>query len=71
MKSKYFFKDKADLVKEEHKLFKTYQESTDILQDKCDHKGKVKIIDGRLVCTCGAAWNGPELETLLKLFNGV
>jgi hypothetical protein len=69
MKSKYFFKDKADQIKEEHKLYKTKLESTDIVNDRCDHKGKVEMVDGILKCKCGSAWSGPGLDTLIDLFS--
>lgn len=69
MKSKYFFEDKAKEIKEEHKLYKTKLESTDISTDRCDHKGKVEILNGILRCRCGASWSGPGLDTLFDLFS--
>ena len=69
MKSKYFFKDKEDQIKEEHKLYKTKQESTNISTDRCDHRFKVEIIDGVLKCKCGASWSGPGLDTLFDIFS--
>lgn len=69
MKSKYFFEDKAKEIKEEHKLYKTKLESTDIVSDRCNHQGKVEIINGVLKCKCGAAWSGPGIDTLLDIFS--
>jgi hypothetical protein len=69
MKSKYFFEDKKDQIKEEHKLFKTKLESTDITNERCDHKGKCNIVNGILRCKCGSAWSGPGLDTLFDLFS--
>lgn len=70
MSSKYFYKDFKKEAEEEHKKFDAFQEVRTISKDKCNHKGKVKMVDGILRCQCGAAWGGPEIATLYKLFNG-
>ena len=68
MKSKHYFQQFKEEIAEEHKKYKTHQESADISSDRCSHKGKVKMDGGVLRCSCGAAWPGPELDTLLDLF---
>lgn len=35
----------------------------------CKHSN-AKIVDGYLRCMCGAAWSGPGLDKLLRLFSG-
>jgi hypothetical protein len=70
VKSKYFFEEFKDQIKEEHDNFKTHTESSDVSPYRCDHKGKVKIINNMLRCQCGAGWGGPNIETLLNIFNG-
>lgn len=67
MKSKYFFEDKQDLIKEEHELFETHQEAKEYLTERCKHKD-VKIVGNILRCKCGSSWGGPQIETLYKLF---
>jgi hypothetical protein len=70
MNSKSYFEQFKKEIEEEHKAHDTVQISTDLLTgSKCDHKGKAKIKDGVLVCTCGAGWSGPQIEKLLELFN--
>jgi hypothetical protein len=69
MKSKNYFEEFKDDIKKEHEEYKTYLESTDIPQDRCNHKGKVKIEGNMLMCTCGAGWSGPEIEMLFDYFN--
>jgi hypothetical protein len=56
-------------MKDEHIKFDTHQESTDISTDRCNHKGKVRIDNNMLRCSCGAAWSGPEINVLFDLFN--
>ena len=68
-KSKYFFEQFKDEIQEEHKNLKTRSETTNLSPDRCNHKGKVKVVDSMLRCSCGAAWSGPQLDTLLDLFN--
>jgi hypothetical protein len=67
MKSRYYFEQFSKDIKKEHKLFDTHQESTEHLKERCDHKGKVKIVGHDLICGCGASWQGPQIETLYKL----
>ena len=69
MKSKFYFDQFKKEIKEEHKLFDTHQESTEVIKARCDHKNKTHISNGILMCTCGANWSGPEIETLYKLLN--
>jgi hypothetical protein len=69
MKSKYFFEDKKDVIKKEHEKFKTHSESYELKTDRCNHKGKVKMVGNMLVCECGAAWNGPQIDVLFELLN--
>jgi hypothetical protein len=67
--NKHFFSQFKKDIKEEHEAFDTHQESTEVITARCDHKGKVRIENGMLKCQCQAAWSGPEIETLYKLFN--
>jgi hypothetical protein len=69
MRSKYFFDEFKDQIKEEHEKFETHLENRDISQDRCNHKGKVKMVNGMLRCSCGAGWQGPGLDTLFDLLN--
>lgn len=69
MKSKFYFEQFAKDIKEERKLYDTHQESIEHVKDRCDHKGKVKIVGQYLRCSCGASWGGPQIETLYKLLN--
>jgi hypothetical protein len=69
MKSKYFFEEfKRDMVTD-HKRFKTHMENQELSEDRCDHMGKVKMKNGMLRCSCGAAWSGPQLDILFDHFN--
>jgi hypothetical protein len=70
MKSKYFFEQFKDQIKEEHEQFKTHTESTELNNNRCTHKGKVKIVGNILRCQCGASWGGNEIEALYNLLNG-
>ena len=71
MRSKYFFEQFDEQLKEEKEKFKAKSETVDVPIRVCKHKGKVSIIDGELRCKCGAAWSGPEIETLYKIFNKI
>lgn len=71
MRSKYFFEEFKDEIKEDHEKFKTFLDSADISPQRCSHKGKVKIVNGILKCSCGAAWGGSELNILFDYFNKV
>jgi hypothetical protein len=66
MKSKHYFEEFKKDIKEDHEKFETHLESHEVSTDRCKHKD-AKIVDGVLRCTCGAAWGGPEIETLYKL----
>lgn len=69
MKSKYFFEEFKDQIKEEHQAYETHLEEKEHNFKQCDHKGKVKIINGTLKCSCGAGWSGPQLNVLFDFFN--
>lgn len=69
MKSKYIFEDLKKDLKEDHLNYETHQENTEVIKARCDHMGKVSIVDGILRCDCGSGWQGGEIETLYKLFN--
>lgn len=69
MKSKFFFEQNKKEITDEHKKFKTYQEAKEIDNERCNHKGKVKIVGNMLKCECGAAWSGNQIEKLLDLLN--
>jgi len=69
MKSKHFFTQFKDEIAEEHKKYKTHQEEASINSGRCNHKGKVKIIDGELRCSCGAGWKGSQIKFLFDIFN--
>lgn len=68
MKSKFIFEDHAEQIKEEHELYESHQENTEIIKARCDHKNKVKIVNNELRCDCGASWGGSQIETLYKMF---
>lgn len=68
MKSKFFYQQFKDEIAKEHKNYDTHQEEKRIPYGKCNHIGKVKIIDGELRCSCGAGWRGPEIDTLFDRF---
>jgi len=70
MKSKSFYKQFGEDIDKEVKKYKAFSERTELPSTKCDHKGKVKIIDGELRCSCGAGWRGPEIDTLFDYFMG-
>ena len=67
MRSKYYFEDLKEDIKEQHELYESHQENTEVLKVRCDHKNKVKIINNELRCECGASWGGSQIETLYKL----
>jgi len=48
--------------------YEAYSESKEVKFIKCPHKN-TKIVDGKLSCTCGAAWsdNTSNLVLLQKL----
>lgn len=68
MQSKHFFEQFKDEITEEHKAFKTHQEVKEVSGVKCDHKGKIKAVPGGLRCSCGAGWQGAQLNVLLDHF---
>ncbi len=43
--------------------FEALSEKKEIKFVKCPHK-KVKFVDGKLVCPCGAVWTGNRLNEL-------
>jgi len=54
------------------KAFDGEKQSAEIHRDlplpKCEHKD-VKLVSGsKLVCKCGASWQGPEIMRLYKHF---
>jgi hypothetical protein len=69
MKSKSFFKQFKKEIEDEKKNYKAYGEVITITGDRCNHKGKAKIVNGILRCSCGAAWSGNQIEKLLDLLN--
>jgi len=69
MKSKYIFKQHGKQLDKETKEFKAYSEKTDIPLKGCNHKGKVRLENGELRCTCGAGWSGGNIEKLFDLLN--
>jgi hypothetical protein len=66
--NKHFFQQFKEEIAEDHTAFKTHQEQKEVVSTQCDHKGKVKAIPGGLRCTCGAGWQGGQLDILLKHF---
>lgn len=68
MKSKYYFQQFGKEIAKENKKYKSYSETSDVPLNKCDHIGKVEIIDGELRCKCGAGWRGSEVKHLFDLF---
>ena len=67
MNSKYFFKQFKEEIAEETQIFKAKSEEKPVPSKRCDHKNKVKMIDGVVVCACGARWHGPEVHVLFEL----
>lgn len=68
MKSKYFYKQFGDEIAKETKKYKAYSETKELPQTKCDHFGKVKMINGELRCSCGAGWSGANIDQLFDRF---
>jgi hypothetical protein len=50
--------------------FDGVKEKTEVKFNRCSHS-KIKFINGELRCKCGAAYSGPNLHKLFKLFTGL
>ncbi|MHA1303090.1 MAG: hypothetical protein ACTSPI_05240 [Candidatus Heimdallarchaeaceae archaeon] len=70
MKSKYYFKQFKKTIAKDNKKYKTHLEETELDSNKCNHIGKVKLVNGELRCSCGAAWSGPGIERLFDRLKG-
>lgn len=68
MKSKHIFEDQADALADEVKRYKAHAEAKTIEKKDCRHKS-VKLSEGKLICQCGAVWQGPGLHNLLTELN--
>jgi hypothetical protein len=51
--------------KEEEK-YEAYSETTTLKGNKCDHSS-VKVVGSKLVCPCGAGWEGAGIQKLYDL----
>jgi hypothetical protein len=67
MRSKHYFEEFKEDIKEEHEKYNTHVEIKDIDIQRCNHKGKVRYEGGMVKCICGAAWSGPQIDTLIEL----
>lgn len=60
-KTKSIYQLASDDVKE----YKAHASQKEVSFTPCKHSG-VKFIDGKLICTCGAGWSGPNLHQLMQ-----
>ena len=42
--------------------------STELVENKCSHKGVKRVSSLEIRCSCGAAWSGVGIDQLLKAF---
>lgn len=69
MRSKSYFKQFKEEIKEEKEDFKAHNETSDVPTKRCKHKGKVRMDGNILKCECGAAWGGPNVQALFDLLS--
>lgn len=68
-KSKSYFVEFKDQIKDEHVRYEAHLEEKELPKDKCDHKGKVKAVPGGIRCSCGTGWSGGNVYMLIDHFN--
>lgn len=69
IKKSFFEQFKKDIA-EENEKYEAHNESVDLSRKVCKHT-KPRFNEGKLICTCGAVWTGPGLNTLYsKLIHG-
>ena len=54
---------------EDVEKYEAFEEIRQVNFKGCSHRN-VEIKDGKAICTCGAGWEGPRLNELIKLLKG-